>query len=153
MYRELSAKDKRAFIKDFFIELMRILGKIFVAIIGLAIITFAVMICIQNPFNIIYIMSTVAAILILKWAKDNAVYRFENRKHAKASMEEAMDSIKVYEESKSIWEHKIPEDEKHLRQIESEKEHCDTCIKYWQDKYNMALFAYIANGGKLRDVE
>lgn len=153
MYRELSAKDKRAFIKDFFIELMRILGKIFVAIIGLAIITFAVMICIQNPFNLIYIMSTVAAILILKWAKDNAVYRFENRKHAKASMEEAMDSIKVYEESKSIWEHKIPEDEKHLRQIESEKEHCDTCIKYWQDKYNMALFAYIANGGKLRDVE
>ncbi len=153
MYRELSIEDKRAFIKDFFIELMRILGKIFAGIIGLAVITFAVMICVQNPFNIIYIVSTVAVILIFKWAKDNAVHRFENRKHAKASMEEAMNSIKVYEESKSIWEHKIPEDEKHLRQIESEKEHCDTCIKYWQDKYNMALFAYIANGGKLKDVE
>ena len=153
MYRKLSVEDKRAFIKDFFIELMRILGKILVAIIGIAVIIFVVTICIQNPFNIIYIVSTVAIILIFKWAKDNAVQRFENRKHAKISMEEAMDSIKVYEESKTIWEHKIPEDEKLLRQIEDEKEHCDTCIKYWQDKYNMALYAYIANGGKLRDVE
>ena len=153
MYRELSVEDKRAFIKDFFIELMRILGKILAAMIGLAAITFVVMICIHNPFNIIYIMSTVAVILIFKWAKDNAVYRFENRKHAKTSMEEATDSIKIYEESKAIWEHKIPEDEKLLRQIESEKEHCDTCIKYWQDKYNRALCAYLTNGGKLRDVE
>lgn len=153
MYRELSAEDKRAFIKDFFIELMRILGKIFAAMIGLAAITFVVMICIHNPFNIIYIMGTVAVILIFKWAKDNAVYRFENRKHAKTSMEEAMNSIKVYEESKAIWEHKIPEDEKLLRQIESEKEHCDTCIKYWQDKYNRALYTYLTNGGKVRDVE
>ena len=153
MYRELSVEDKRAFIKDFFIELMRILGKILAAMIWLAAITFVVMICIHNPFNIIYIMGTVAVILIFKWAKDNAVYRFENRKHAKTSMEEAMDSIKVYEESKAIWEHKIPEDEKLLRQIEDEKEHCDTCIKYWQDKYNKALYAYLTNGGKLRDVE
>ena len=153
MYRELSVEDKRAFIKDFFIELMRILGKILAAMTGLAAITFVVMICIHNPFNIIYIMGTVAVILIIKWAKDNAIHRFENRKHAKASMEEAMNSIKVYEESKAIWEHKIPEDEKLLRQIESEKEHCDTCIKYWQDKYNMALYAYLANGGKLRDIE
>ena len=153
MYRKLSAEDKKAFIKDFFIELMCILGKILAAIIGLAVITFVVMICIQNPFNIVYTLGTVFIILIFKWAKDNAVQRFENRKHAKTSMEEAMDSIKIYEESKAIWEHKIPEDEKHLRQIESEKEHCDTCIKYWQDKYNMALFTYIANGGKLRDVE
>lgn len=153
MYRELNAEDKRAFIKDFFIELMHILGKIFAVIIGLAVIAFVVMICAQNPFNILYILSTVAIILISKWAKDNAIHRFENRKHARASMEEAMNSIKVYEESKAIWEHKIPEDEKLLRQIENEKEHCDTCIKYWQDKYNMALYAYIANGGKLRDVE
>ena len=153
MYRELSVEDKRAFIKDFFIELIRILGKILAAIIGLAAIVFVVTICAQNPFNIIYIVSTVAIILIFKWAKDNAVQRFENRKHAKISMEEAMDSIKVYEESKAIWEHKIPEDEKLLRQIEDEKEHCDTCIKYWQDKYNRALYNYIVNGGKLRDVE
>jgi hypothetical protein len=148
MYRELSAEDKRAFIKDFFIELMCILGKILVVIIWLAVIAFAVMICMQNPFNIIYIMGTVAVILIFKWAKDNAVQRFENRKHAKTSMEEAMDSIKVYEESKAIWEHKIPEDEQLMRQIENEKEHCDTCIEYWQDKYNRALYSYIANGGK-----
>ena len=47
----------------------------------------------------------------------------------------------------------IVEDDTNIREIESEKEHCDTCIKYWQDKYNMALFAYIANGGKLRDNE
>lgn len=153
MYRELNAEDKRAFIKDFFVELMRILGKILAVVIGLAVITFAVIICIQNPLNIAYIIVTVAVILIFKWAKDNAIHRFENRKHARASMEEAMGSIKVYEESKAIWEHKIPEDEKLLHQIESEKEHCDTCIKYWQDKYNMALYAYIANGGKLRDVE
>ena len=153
MYRELNAEDKKAFIKDFFIELMRILGKILAVIIGLAVITFVVMICAQNPFNIFYILSTVAVILIFKWAKDNAVQRFENRKHAKTSMEEAMNSIKVYEESKAIWEHKIPEDEKLLRQIESEKEHCDTCIKYWQDKYNRALYTYLTNGGELRDVE
>lgn len=153
MYRELSVEDKKAFIKDYFIELIRILGKIFVAIIGLAVITFVVMICIHNPFNIIYIMGTVAVILIFKWAKDNAIQRFENRKHAKTSMEEAMDSIKVYEESKAIWEHTIPEDEKHMRQIESEKEHCDTCIKYWQDKYNRALYTYLTNGGKLKDIE
>ena len=153
MYRKLNEEDKRAFIKDFFIELMYILGKILAVIIGLAVIVFVVMICVQNPFNIIYIVSTVAVILILKLAKDNAIHRFENRKHAKTSMEEAMHSIKVYEESKAIWEHKIPEDEKLLRQIENEKEHCDTCIKYWQDKYNTALYAYIANGGKLRDAE
>lgn len=151
MYRELNAEDKKVFIKDFFIELMCILGKILAAIIGLAVITFVVMICAQNPFNIMYIVGTVAVVLIFKWAKDNAIHRFENRKHAKASMEEAMESIKVYEESKAIWENMIPEDKKLLRQIESEKEHCDTCIKYWQDKYNTALYAYLVNGGKLRD--
>lgn len=153
MYRDLSAKDKKAFIKDFFIELMCLLGKILAAMIGLAVITFIAILCVQNPFNIVYMLSIIAVILIFKWAKNNAIQRFENRKHAKDSIEEAMTNIRIYEESKTIWEHMTPEDEKHIHRIENEKEHCDTCIKYWQDKYNTALYAYIANGGKLKDVE